>query len=312
MRTEYPVAPALRPYVRCLWSVERTFVPPADTFDLLPDRYVELVFTAGARFTIDAGPRTAGTSTAESPVLPRAYVVGLLDGPVRPRARGTVRAVAARCDAWSAAPIVALLVAPRLEGPARTARPGGRTPAAACGGVRPLHPAHAPLADAIAARLDAGDVGGALGLLQDALRAFAADAAPAPVRRAGLALGGPPDDPLDAAGVGGGATVRAAAAAGGRTPRQLERQFRALAGVTPKGYARRARFERARDRLWAAPATRLSALAAECGYADQAHLTREFTAFAGQPPGRWAVGVARTRALLRPEPSPRVAFLQDG
>ncbi|GJG89132.1 hypothetical protein tb265_43130 [Gemmatimonadetes bacterium T265] len=290
MRAEHPAPPALRAYVRCLWSVERTFTPPADTFDLLPDRYVELVFTADARFTVAdaAAPRE----------LPRAYVVGLLDGPVRLRARGTVRAVAARCDAWNVAPLLVSV----LDGPLG-------------GGVRALHPAHAPLADAIAARLDAGDVGAALGLLQEFLLALAAGLPPVPaaVRRAGRALGG-------AAGGGG---VGAAAAAAGRTPRQLERQFRARAGVTPKGYARRARFERARDRLWAAPATGLAALAAECGYADQAHLTREFTTFAGEPPRRWAARVVRARALLdaaaaargapdEGSPAPDVAFLQDG
>ncbi len=314
MRTQHPTDPALRDYVRCLWSVERAFAPPADTFELLPDRYVELVFTAGARFALDHR-----SPAARPHVLPQAYVVGLLDGPVRLRARGTVRAVAARCYAWSIAP----LLAPLLDGPA------GAAPAAAAGGprgggIRPLHPAHVPLVDAIGARLDAGDVAGALDRLHDALRALATTARPAPasVGRSGRALGGAPGDAFDLDGTRAGidgATVRRAAAAGGLTPRQLERQFRALAGVTPKGYARRARFERARDRLWAAPKTSLSALAAECGYADQAHLTREFTAFAGQPAGRWAAGVARTRALLHPQPVPhaapetaRVAFLQDG
>jgi AraC-like DNA-binding protein len=35
-------------------------------------------------------------------------------------------------------------------------------------------------------------------------------------------------------------------------------------------------------------------LAAECGYADQAHLTREFAEFAGTTPNRW-------QAFARPE-----------
>ena len=306
MRIEHPADPALRPYVESLWSVERAFAPPADTFTLLPDGHVELVFSAGARFTIiDAADELGPAAIEPSPgparvapgsVLPRAYVVGLLDGPVRLRAQGTVRAVAARCHAWSVAPLLAPLLAPR------SAVPGGD----AVPGIRPVAITHTPLVDAVATQLEAGDVGGALARLADALRALAATApaVPAHVRRAARSLGGPfggaAGETGEAAAPGAGAPVRRAAAAGGRTPRQLERQFRALAGVTPKAYARRARFEHARDRLWAAPTTRLSALAAECGYADQAHLTREFAEFAGAPPARWAAGVARTRTLLHP------------
>ncbi|HEY0776387.1 MAG TPA: DUF6597 domain-containing transcriptional factor, partial [Gemmatirosa sp.] len=92
------------PYVDCLWSVERTFAAPADTFMLLPDRYVELVFSAGARFAVAPADSTDGPGSGAPPgpgqVLPRAYVVGLLDAPVRLRAHGTVRAVAVRCPAW--------------------------------------------------------------------------------------------------------------------------------------------------------------------------------------------------------------------
>ncbi|HEY0779829.1 MAG TPA: helix-turn-helix domain-containing protein, partial [Gemmatirosa sp.] len=234
------------------------------------------------------------------------------------RARGTMRAVAARCHAWSAAPLLAPLLAP----------PDAGAPVA--GAIHPLRAAHATLGDAIAERLEVGDVAGALGRLTDALRALvaAAPAIPAHVRRAGQALTGTLDRTLGAesgaalgdtsgAMVGGamrrGAPVRRAAAASGRTPRHLERQFRALAGVTPKAYARHARFEQVRDRLWAEPQTSLSALAAECGYADQAHLTREFGAYAGVPPARWAAGIARTRALLHggADPARQVAFLQD-
>ncbi|HEY0778385.1 MAG TPA: helix-turn-helix domain-containing protein, partial [Gemmatirosa sp.] len=203
--------------------------------------------------------------------------------------------------------------------------------ATVAGGIHPLHGAHGPLVDAIAARLDVGDVAGALGRLTDALRALAAaaPAIPAHVRRAGRALGstlgnvsGDASGGRRLGGVSGEtvdgvahshAPVHRAAAASGRTVRHLERQFRALAGVTPKAYARRARFERVRDRLWVDPHTGLSALAVDCGYADQAHLTREFRAFAGAPPARWAAGLARTRALLpgRSDLAGEGASLQD-
>ena len=52
----------------------------------------------------------------------------------------------------------------------------------------------------------------------------------------------------------------------------------------PKVAARLVRFEAARARLGSVP---LGRLAAEHGYADQAHLAREFTALAGAPPTRF-------------------------
>ncbi len=62
-------------------------------------------------------------------------------------------------------------------------------------------------------------------------------------------------------------------------------------GVSPKFLARILRFRRAADRI-AAMATRArqpawAEFALESGYADQAHLIREFRAFSGQTPGRF-------------------------
>lgn len=70
--------------------------------------------------------------------------------------------------------------------------------------------------------------------------------------------------------------------------RQLERRFPATAGTSPKTAARVARFRQAVDALHARPSDSLSRLAYRLGYADQAHMTREFKAFAGQSPGVYA------------------------
>jgi AraC-like DNA-binding protein len=86
---------------------------------------------------------------------------------------------------------------------------------------------------------------------------------------------------------GGGAVATADLAREvGWSGRYLSRQFNLEIGLSPKAAARVARFDLARRRLQAGAAS-LAALAASCGYYDQAHLTREFTGFAGGPPARW-------------------------
>lgn len=74
----------------------------------------------------------------------------------------------------------------------------------------------------------------------------------------------------------------------GLSPRHLRDLVRAELGATPKALARAFRFDHVVARL-AAGERGLAALALEAGYADQAHLTREFTAMAGCSPTAWLV-----------------------
>jgi AraC-like DNA-binding protein len=71
----------------------------------------------------------------------------------------------------------------------------------------------------------------------------------------------------------------------GCSRRHLARRFADDVGASPKQAARLIRFEAARARLRAeARATSLARIAADCGYADQAHMAREFRELAGAPP----------------------------
>lgn len=70
----------------------------------------------------------------------------------------------------------------------------------------------------------------------------------------------------------------------GWSRRRLATAFREYVGLTPKTVSRIARFDRAVGAVRAGRARSLSQLAAECGYADQAHLAREFREFAGLSP----------------------------
>ncbi|MEJ2884928.1 helix-turn-helix domain-containing protein [Actinomycetospora aeridis] len=90
---------------------------------------------------------------------------------------------------------------------------------------------------------------------------------------------------------GGTVPVSALADEVGWSERHLGQRFRAEVGVAPKVAGRMARFDRARRRLAARASAgeplRLADIAADGGYADQAHLTREFGALAGCSPTRW-------------------------
>ena len=85
----------------------------------------------------------------------------------------------------------------------------------------------------------------------------------------------------------GGVGVQELATEVGWSRRHLTERFRAEFGLAPKVTARVLRFEQAVSRLRRRPTTRLADLAADLGYADQAHLTREWHSIAGCSPRQW-------------------------
>ena len=68
--------------------------------------------------------------------------------------------------------------------------------------------------------------------------------------------------------------------------------------LPPKTAARIFRFNRALRLLRELPAGGLAELAFECGYYDQAHLNRDFRAFAGTSPGELARRIGPDGAVL--------------
>jgi AraC-like DNA-binding protein len=73
----------------------------------------------------------------------------------------------------------------------------------------------------------------------------------------------------------------------GVSVRTLQRLFAEYVGVGPKWVLRRARLHEAAQRAGSGSVD-WSALAADLGYSDQSHLTRDFTAVVGLPPTRYA------------------------
>jgi AraC-like DNA-binding protein len=78
--------------------------------------------------------------------------------------------------------------------------------------------------------------------------------------------------------------VAAVASEVGFSRRRLSTLVREECGLTPKAFHRVARFRRSRAVLGRRP---LAEVAATCGYADQAHLAREWSELAGCSPTTW-------------------------
>jgi AraC-like DNA-binding protein len=99
---------------------------------------------------------------------------------------------------------------------------------------------------------------------------------------------------------GGRLRIDTLAAETGFSDRHLRNRFRQEVGLSPKAAARVIRFDLARRRLATLSRSRLrssvgtpmglpdlAGLAADCGYADQSHLDREFAALASCTPSAW-------------------------
>lgn len=89
---------------------------------------------------------------------------------------------------------------------------------------------------------------------------------------------------------GGGARIGAIAERLEWSRKHLAARFHEEVGMGPKMIARIARFNRAQTLAASGDADGWADIAAVCGYADQAHLVREFSALAGATPGAWQAG----------------------
>jgi AraC-like DNA-binding protein len=213
--------------------------------------------------------------------LPPVYLQEYRDFPLRLRSCGRIRMVGVELYPWGAI---------RLLGPRMST---------------PLNPCTIPtqVSPAFAARMQrlllAGQQDEALRALEEWLLALAArvELEPTAAVLAATRL-------VQTDGLG---TVTDLANGVGLSVRQLERQFREQVGMSPKSLARLTRFEAAQRRIYEGRELSFTRLAHDLGFADQAHFTREFRAFAEQSPG----GVmAEAKEFLRRHSD--VAFLQAG
>lgn len=273
---EWPPGPDLEPFVRCIWSLRRRSAVAAPE-RILPDASPEIIFNFGERFR---HRRLDGTVTEQ----PSWFVVGQIE-----------RALMLE------SPLLADVVGVRL-------RP------AALRAVLAI-PAH-ELTERVVAVQDV------LSSAEDGwCRAAEEESLPARiervrefVRRRVRDASGEADPLVEAVMAhvtrsGGRVRLRDVARAVGRSPRAIERRVLRVVGLRPKTVARIARVQRVSGLKRAAPQLSWAALAFRCGYADQAHLVRDFKRIAGVTPGRLLGEPTAMNDAF--QDGPHAAFVQD-
>jgi AraC-like DNA-binding protein len=251
---EYAPHAVLQDCVRCLWILEKDYTPDDEEESVVPDACIELILNVGAPY------RHVGSGGERE--LPRAFLIGLLNQPVTLRARGKVRLVAVRFQAWGLTPLLA------------TTAPARNTVSF------DLDESWSEITRAVAAHVRADDYYAAVKHVEEFLI------------RQHLVTAFDPGDVRAAAKLlqhtKGQVRVAELADACFVSARQLERRFADVAGVPPKTLARMVRFDAIRTRLMFEPEADMTTLAYEFGYADQAHFIRDFRAFTGTTPRRFA------------------------
>jgi AraC-like DNA-binding protein len=243
---EFRPEPDLERIVDAFWVHDAGLAAPGSTVRVLPDGCADLVFRSRRRLS-DGAPVEAELFVAGAAVRAQAVPVepGVCFVGVRFRPGMSGLLVDADQRALAGRDTVAGEVSPAL----------------------------ARLADRLGAT--GGVPGTALSVLREEVRrAAAAGGRSRPPRRVREAL----------ALLGGPARVDAVARAVGVAPRTLHRDVVAWTGLAPKTLARVLRFRAALARLGSTPPGSLARVAQELGYADQAHMAREFREFAGMPP----------------------------
>jgi AraC-like DNA-binding protein len=258
---EFPPSPPLAPYVACYWALTGCTPNPVLS-RVLPDGCVDLVVVIGDPVRV-TGARDPGPAVRLVGAMRRAMLIELA---------GHVAVIGVRFRPAGAAPFV---TAPLDE----------------------ITDGVAPPDDLWRGRQIGIDLG-------ELAEATARDGPAAAVRRLEAALlrqlsATPRPDPLVVAGAatilaaGGQVAIGPLTAALEVTPRRLERAFARTIGLSPKSFCRVARFQRTLALARRRPDLGWASVAVAGGFADQAHLTREFTALAGLPPGSYLEEQAR-------------------
>jgi len=273
--TELALPEPLRPYVQCLWRL-RGASHDATPQRVVPDGSVEMVLHLGDEFR-------QHEDDGQVVVQPRALVVGVVDRWLMLEPTGEVDVLGVRFRPGAVRGVLGIPQAELL----------GACHDLGSLGVPPLGTVHEQVGNAATDRDRVAVLSAAL--VQAAKQAAAP---PTPVMYATHRI----------ISTAGRAPIGGLAAEAGMSQRHLERHFQREVGVTAKGLARLRRFQAVIGRLYSEGPPRWATLAAACGFADQAHLVREFREFAGITPAAYWRELHPLGDLFHGS----VDFLQDG
>lgn len=264
----------LQPFVKCFWTLLRTYTSDDPIERVTPDGWVELIFNFGDPYVLQV---ENGLQT----VMPSVLLVGLHRKPLEFRCNGTVNILAARLFAWTVPPLLSI---PAHTPTTPVMQPGGNWEA---------------LARSVESRVRTGDYEVAITMFQDYLKCLLSH---------GTGDVEQIQDCIRALHAAKGHyNISALADRCNLSQRQLQRQFQEAVGMPPKALSRSIRFESVRMRLMLDPTENLTDLAYEFGYADQAHFIHDFKNLAGVTPGEFAATMQDLSVAL----SDNVVFLQS-
>ncbi|GGL02310.1 AraC family transcriptional regulator [Deinococcus radiotolerans] len=248
MYQELPPSPPLRALVRTYWQLEEHHAPGEEYHHFMPERTVRVLFFSGDSWL-------APDTTSAPERLSGAHLSGLSLTPRRLLSYGLTRALGIELYPWGAVQLF-----------------GWRM------GVDQLDLGQlsAPVARAVPALLRAG----AWTEAREVVDAWLLERLRDQEREPGVGIRAATQlyHSLGTARIGPLAETLNVSA------RALERAFSQEVGVGAKTLARLIRFEEAHNRLHLNPDEPLAGLAYDLGFADQAHLTREFRALAHMTP----------------------------
>jgi len=267
---EFEPPPALKDTIICFWHNTADFGETSTSFEVVPDGYAEIIFYFGNLSNID--------SKGNLQPLPSPFIMGLLNQPVNFYTQNQLDIIGIRCYPWTVFDLLGL----------QPGKPGVQTFQHPIAQLQPL----------LHNLVNTGKIADAMEqLAQYFLTARAGIATNSMLYKAGVAM----------RQANGAIPVSNVAAAAHATVRTLERNFKQSSGHTVKDVAALMRFEQARNQLWLTPGTSLAGLAAELGYTDQPHLSREFKRFSGTTPAAFARNARRGKQALAAD---FVAFVQ--
>jgi AraC-like DNA-binding protein len=270
MHQEFEPKEALRDIIKCFWYDHRDTGDRRSSFQVVPDGYAEIIFYFGSLHSIadDGGSRP----------LPSPFMMGLLNKPAVFETQYRLEIIGVRCYPWTVFDLLGL--------------------SSASGGVYIFKHPIAGLQAALGSLMASGNIDRVLTRLEEYFLEIRPQVAiDSTLSKAGAAM-------RDSNGT---IPVSEVAAAAHATVRTLERKFKRSSGHTVKDVSGLMRFEQVRNHLWHNPDSSLAGLAHEWGYADQAHLSREFKKYTDITPAAFARNAKKRKQLVSDD---FVAFVQ--